>query len=99
MASPTRNPKNLKQKTIDSAIWTIAGYGAGQILRLGANLALATVLEPQYFGLVAVVHILLMGILLFSDIGIAQSIINHPQCLAIRYQLGFGYPIASLFPH
>jgi O-antigen/teichoic acid export membrane protein len=69
----------LKQKTIDSAIWTIAGYGAGQILRFGANLALAAILEPQYFGLVAVVNILLMGILLFSDIGIAQSIINHPQ--------------------
>ncbi len=79
MASPTLKPKNLKQKTIDSAIWTIAGYGTSQILRFGANLALAAILEPEYFGLVAVVNILLMGILLFSDIGIAQSIINHPQ--------------------
>lgn len=71
--------QTLKQKTINSAIWTILGYGAGQVLRFGANLALAAVLEPQYFGLVAIVNILLMGVLLFSDIGIAQSIINHPE--------------------
>jgi O-antigen/teichoic acid export membrane protein len=71
--------RTLKQKTIHSALWTIGGYGAAQVLRFGANLALAAVLEPQYFGLMAVINILLMGILLFSDIGIAQSIINHPN--------------------
>lgn len=74
MASQT-----LKQKTINSAIWTIAGYGASQVLRFGANLALAAMLEPQYFGLMAVINILLLGILLFSDIGIAQSIVNNPH--------------------
>jgi O-antigen/teichoic acid export membrane protein len=79
MASHSLKPRTLKQRTINSAIWTIGGYGAAQVLRFGANLALAAVLEPQYFGLVAVVNILLMGVLLFSDIGIAQSIINHPD--------------------
>lgn len=74
MASQT-----LKQKTISSAIWTIVGYGASQVLRFGANLILAAMLEPQYFGLMAVINILLLGILLFSDIGIAQSIVNNPR--------------------
>ncbi|MBE9029752.1 oligosaccharide flippase family protein [filamentous cyanobacterium LEGE 11480] len=74
MASQT-----LKQKTINSAIWTVLGYGSSQVLRFGANLALARFLEPQYFGLMAVINILLLGILLFSDIGIAQSIVNNPR--------------------
>jgi O-antigen/teichoic acid export membrane protein len=74
MASQT-----LKQKTISSAIWTIVGYGSSQILRFGGNLALAHFLEPEYFGMMAIINILLLGVVLFSDIGIAQSIVNNPR--------------------
>jgi O-antigen/teichoic acid export membrane protein len=71
--------QSLRRRTIDSAIWTLLGYGASQILRFGSNLILASILEPQFFGLMAIINILLVGIVLFSDVGIAQSIINNSR--------------------
>jgi O-antigen/teichoic acid export membrane protein len=74
MASQT-----LKQRTIDSVIWTLLGYGSSQIIRFAANLIMARILEPQYFGLMAIVNIILLGVILLSDVGIVQSIINNPR--------------------
>jgi O-antigen/teichoic acid export membrane protein len=71
--------QSLKQRTINSAIWTLLGYGSSQVLRFGSNLILARLLVPQDFGLMSIINILLMGIVLFSDIGIVQSIVNNPR--------------------
>jgi O-antigen/teichoic acid export membrane protein len=74
MATPS-----LKEKTLNSAIWMFLGFGSGQILRFGGNLALTAVLEPKYFGIMAVINTIMMGGNLLSDVGIAQSIVNHPK--------------------
>ncbi|MEB3217582.1 MAG: oligosaccharide flippase family protein [Nostocales cyanobacterium 94392] len=68
---------SVKKLAIRGAIWTFAGYGASQVLRFGSNLILTRLLVPEYFGLMAVVNTLRMGIELFSDIGISPSLINN----------------------
>jgi O-antigen/teichoic acid export membrane protein len=68
---------SVKKKAIRGAAWTIIGYGTNQILRFGSNLILTRLLMPEYFGLMAIVNTLLMGIELFSDVGIGQSIIQN----------------------
>jgi O-antigen/teichoic acid export membrane protein len=70
---------SLKKLAIRGAIWTIAGYGSSQILRFGSNLLLTRLLVPEFFGLMAVANTLRVGIELFSDIGIAQSIVNNKR--------------------
>ena len=69
----------LKKLAIRGAIWTIAGYGTNQILRFGSNLILTRLLVPEYFGVMAVVNTLRIGIELFSDLGITQSIVNNKR--------------------
>ena len=68
-----------KKLAVRSAIWTVFGYGTGQILRFGSNLILTRLLVPEYFGLMTVVNTLRIGIELFSDIGILQSIVNNKR--------------------
>lgn len=68
---------SLKKRAYRGAIWTIAGYGTSQVMRFGSNLILTRLLVPEYYGLMTIVNTLRMGIQLFSDIGIAQSIINN----------------------
>ena len=68
---------SLKKLVYRGAIWTIAGYGTSQIMRFGSNLILTRLLVPEFYGLMAVVNTLRMGIELFSDIGIPQSIVNN----------------------
>ncbi|MBD2778372.1 oligosaccharide flippase family protein [Iningainema tapete] len=70
---------SLKKRAIRGAIWTIGGFGFIQIVRFGSNLVLTRLLQPEYFGLMALVTTLRVGLELFSDIGIAQNIINSKR--------------------
>jgi O-antigen/teichoic acid export membrane protein len=70
---------SLKKLAIYGAIWTILGFGASQIIRFGNNLILTRLLQPEYFGFMAVVNTLLIGLELFSDVGIGQSIIQNKR--------------------
>jgi O-antigen/teichoic acid export membrane protein len=70
---------SLKKRAINGAIWTIAGFGGSYILRFGNNLILTRLLLPEFFGLMALVNTLRVGLELFSDIGIIQSIVNSKR--------------------
>lgn len=70
---------SLKKLAIRGAVWTLVGYGLSQSLRLGANLILTRLLIPEMFGLMALVNVFILGLTLFSDIGIGPSIIQHQR--------------------
>jgi O-antigen/teichoic acid export membrane protein len=70
---------SIKKLAIRGAIWTIAGFGTSQVLRFCSNLILTRLLVPEFFGLMAIVNTLRMGIELFSDLGISQSIVNNKR--------------------
>lgn len=70
---------SLKKLAYQGAIWTILGYGMSQVVRFGGNLILTRLLVPEFFGLMAIVNTLRMGIELFSDIGISQSIVSSKR--------------------
>jgi O-antigen/teichoic acid export membrane protein len=60
--------------------WTIAGYGGGQVLRVGTQILLARMLlGPQAFGLVALVSVFLSGLELLSDLAVGTDVIQHPR--------------------
>jgi O-antigen/teichoic acid export membrane protein len=69
----------LKQRTINGAIWTIIGFGGIYVLRFGNNLILTRLLQPEFFGLMALVNTLRVGLELFLDIGIIQNIVNSKR--------------------
>jgi O-antigen/teichoic acid export membrane protein len=64
-------------KAFRGGSWTMAGYGAGQVLRLASTLVLARLVAPQAFGLVALVNVFLSGLESLSDLGIGMDVIQH----------------------
>lgn len=70
---------SLKKLAIRGTVWTIASYGASQLLRLGSNLILTRLLFPKLFGLMALINIFIVGLHLFSDIGVGPSIIQNKR--------------------
>lgn len=70
---------SLKQMAARSAVWTILGYGYSNALRLGSNLILTRLLVPEFFGLMTLVNTINIGIALFSDYGIGQSLVNNKR--------------------
>jgi O-antigen/teichoic acid export membrane protein len=61
------------------SVWTVAGYGASQLLKLVSAIVLARMVAPQAFGLVALVTIFLSGLELLSDLGIGMDVIQHQR--------------------
>ncbi len=67
---------SLKQRAVAGTIWTFAGYGGAQLLRLATNLILARLLAPEFFGVIALISVLLIGLAMFSDLGIGPNIMQ-----------------------
>ena len=69
----------LKKVATQGAFWTLANYGLSQALRFGSNLILTRLLFPDLFGLMSLVNVILMGLGLFSDIGVGTSIVRSKR--------------------
>ena len=64
----------LMARVMRSTSWILLGYGGSQGLRLVSNLILTRMLFPEAFGLMALIGLVTVGLMLFSDVGIAPSI-------------------------
>jgi O-antigen/teichoic acid export membrane protein len=69
----------LKAKAIRGSAWTLAGFGAQQVIRLGSTLILTRLLFPEAFGIMALANVFMVGLQMFSDIGIRPSIIQNKR--------------------
>lgn len=58
---------------------TVVGFGATNMLRFGTNLILARLLFPEAFGLMLLLALLMVGLQMFSDIGLTPSILRSPR--------------------
>ena len=69
----------MRRRVLRGSAFELGGYGTQQVLRLGSNLILTRLLFPQAFGLSALVSILIMGLVLLSDVGVQQFLIQSPR--------------------
>ena len=75
-----------------AALWLLGSNLTSQALRLASNLLLARWLAPDAFGLIAAVNTLYFGLVMFSDLGIWQSIVRsdrgqHPRMLGTAWSV------------
>lgn len=71
--------QGLAARAMRSSAWTVMGYGGGQAIRLISNLILTRILFPEAFGLMALVTVFIMGLVMFSDVGIGPSILQNKR--------------------
>ncbi|WP_323846379.1 oligosaccharide flippase family protein [Microbulbifer magnicolonia] len=65
--------------SLRGTVLSTAGFGAQKLLQLASNLILTRILFPEAFGLMAIASIFLLGISLFSDLGIHQAIVQKKR--------------------
>jgi O-antigen/teichoic acid export membrane protein len=70
---------SLRQRALGSGIWVGGGFAAQKLLQFGSNLILTRLLFPEAFGLMALAMVFLVGLQMFSDIGIKPSIIRDSK--------------------
>ena len=76
---PVAASNDLSRDSIRGSVITTGGFVAQSILRLGGNLVVARLLAPEYFGIAALVNILLIGLQMLSDLGIKPAIVQRPN--------------------
>ena len=70
---------SLKKRVSTSTAWVFAGHMSSQILRLASNLIMTRLLVPDMFGVMALVTVFMMGIAMFSDVGLQQNIVQSKK--------------------
>lgn len=76
MAVTGRQPEEqgLFARVFQSSVLTAMSYAVAQGLRLASNLILTRLLFPEAFGLMALVSVFLVGLQMFSDVGLGPAI-------------------------
>ncbi len=69
----------LRRRVLAAGSWTAAGYALGQAIRLGGNLVMTRLLVPEMFGVMAIANVVLIGLAMFSDVGLRQSVIQNQR--------------------
>ncbi|MGE0350246.1 oligosaccharide flippase family protein [Hydrogenophaga sp.] len=69
----------LNAKARSGSIWIVGAFGASQVLRLGLNVVLAALLFEEAFALMAIVTAVMVGLNMFSDIGLQQNVVQSPR--------------------
>ena len=71
--------QGLMQRAMRSAGLNLFGFGFSQVLRLASNLVLTRLLFPEAFGVMAMVSVFLMGLAMFSDVGVGPAIMQSKR--------------------
>lgn len=70
---------SLRSRAVHSGAWIGVGFGIQKVLQLGSNLILTRLLFPEAFGLMALATVFLVGLQMFSDIGIRPAVVRDPR--------------------
>ena len=70
---------SLKKRAISGTAWTLGGFGASQVIRLVSNIVLTYLLAKEFIGVMGLVSVLMIGLTMFSDVGIGPSIIQDEK--------------------
>lgn len=88
------HPKPLAKLVTTGALWMIAWRVVTRSLGMISTLVLARVLVPADFGLVAVATAFSQSVDTFSEVGLRDALVRHPQKDATLYDTAFTLQVA-----
>jgi O-antigen/teichoic acid export membrane protein len=73
------HPQGFSKRLLTAGAWLLGSNLASQALRLVSSLVLTRLLVPEAFGLVAAVQTMYFALVMFSDLGVWQSVVTSPR--------------------
>ncbi len=80
---------SLREKTLAGLGWTTGAHVGKQALQFGVSIALARLLTPQDFGLVAMIAVFIGFAALFGDLGFSAALIQREKVEERHYSSVF----------
>lgn len=87
--SPDRPTSNLTRHTLKGLQWAYLGSAVGGILQFGMAAALARLLSPSAFGLIALANLFLRFVDYFAKAGVTQAVIQKPTLSSTDIRAAF----------
>jgi O-antigen/teichoic acid export membrane protein len=72
-------PISLKRRILNAGSWRLGGFALSNAIRLGSNLVMTRLLVPEMFGVMAIATLVMVGLAMFSDVGLRLSIIQNKR--------------------
>ena len=69
----------LKGRAVKASILELVGFAGAQVLRFASSLILSRLLFPEAFGLAALVSIFTFGLVMLSDVGLLESVVQNKR--------------------
>ncbi len=85
---------NLKKKGTLALAWDFGGKFANLGVKFIISIFLTRLLEPEEFGLIAMVNVIVGLSMIFTNMGLTSSLIQRKHLLAIHYNSVFYFNIA-----
>lgn len=79
MPSQQQSNQSFRDRVIGASVWSLGGHFSSQLIRLASNLIMTRLLVPEMFGIMAIANSIVIGVTLFSDMGLRQNIIQHKK--------------------
>lgn len=76
---PIIGHQNLEKQAVKGTIWIVAYYALALGLRMVSSVVFTRLFSPEYFGLMTLLTTVLVGLNLFSHIGLGDSVIQSPR--------------------
>ena len=95
--APAAAPPSLKQKAMRGGMWTAGGVTLTQMLAFASNIILAMVLVPEHFGIMALINMIIVGLQMFSDVGITPCLVQNKREDADFYNTAWTFQVIRGF--
>jgi O-antigen/teichoic acid export membrane protein len=69
----------LKHRVLGASAWRLAGQCLSQGIRFAGNLLMTRLLVPEMFGVTAIATVVMIGLAMFSDVGLKQNVIQSKR--------------------
>jgi O-antigen/teichoic acid export membrane protein len=70
---------SFKSRVYRAGGWTLGGYIASLVLRLGSTVLLTRLFAPEVFGILAIAWAVQVAVAMLADIGLHQAVIRSPN--------------------
>lgn len=71
--------RSLESQALKGTYFVVLSFGLAMSIRLVSNLVLSRLFVPEYFGLLALLTTVIVGLTLLSHIGVQDSVIQNPR--------------------
>lgn len=83
LGSPSREvgsaSQSLGRTAVRAGTWILVGFGGSSVLKLVSSVILTRLIHPEVYGLMDLVTTCLVGLHLFSDLGLAPCVVQSPR--------------------